>query len=179
MEVYLIRHTETVAEKGVCYGQTDIALKKPYLKEFSNIAKQVNVNNVTIYSSPLKRCSILSEFIQKQIKISLPIKFDDRLKEINFGDWELKKWDEINATHWMDDFVNKTTPNGESFQDLYQRVIDFITKELVIKNNNYPTIIIAHAGVIRCFMCYAKHIELKDAFDLEVAYGSVHKIDIH
>ena len=181
MEVYLIRHTEANVEKGVCYGQSDISLKKPYLKEFATISKQVNTGHPVIYSSSLNRCAILSNYLYRHKKGLQTVKFDDRLKELNFGQWELKKWDDIDIellNDWMLDFVTQTAPGGESFNQLYKRVNDFIEKTLLKEMIKEPVIIVTHAGVIRCFLCRAQHIPLKDAFNLKVQYGSVFKVRI-
>ncbi|MFB9080950.1 histidine phosphatase family protein [Flavobacterium procerum] len=42
---------------------------------------------------------------------------DERLKEKNFGDWEMRKWDIFRRTtqSWMEDFVTIPVSNGESF----------------------------------------------------------------
>lgn len=37
MEIYLVRHTETICGKGVCYGQSDVALAEPFESIFENI----------------------------------------------------------------------------------------------------------------------------------------------
>ena len=41
MEIYLVRHTETTCEKGVCYGQSDVSLAEPYDSVFENIVAQL------------------------------------------------------------------------------------------------------------------------------------------
>ena len=181
MEVYLIRHTETIVDNNVCYGQSDVSLKGPFLKKFDEILNQVKVEQPTIYSSPLSRCSILANYFHLHNKSQQAIKYDDRLKELNFGQWELKKWDEIVPSplnEWMNDFVNYTVPGGESFTHLYLRVNDFIETTLLKEQRKRPAIIITHAGVIRCFLCRKQNISLKDAFSLQVNYGSISKINI-
>lgn len=181
MEVYLIRHTETIVDNNVCYGQSDVPLKGPFLKKFDEILNQVKVEQPTIYSSPLSRCSILANYFHLHNKSQQAIKYDDRLKELNFGQWELKKWDEIVPSplnEWMNDFVNHTVPGGESFTQLYLRVNDFIETTLLKEQRKRPAIIITHAGVIRCFLCRKQNIPLKDAFSLQVNYGSVFKISL-
>ena len=181
MEVYLIRHTETIVDKNVCYGQSDLALKAPFIKEFYRIINQVKVEQPKIYSSPLSRCSILANYFHLYNKSQQAIKYDKRLKELNFGQWELKKWDEIEPkllNEWMHDFVNYTVPGGESFACLYLRLNDFIETILLKEQRKRPVIIITHAGVIRCFLCRKQNIPLKEAFSLQVNYGSISKINI-
>ena len=48
------------------------------------------------------------------------MKKTDRLMEMNFGDWEMKNWNDIppeQLNPWMEDFVNIRASNGESFID--------------------------------------------------------------
>lgn len=173
MEVYLVRHTETVCEKGICYGQADVSLKEPYLEQFELIKSQIPVDSI-VYSSPLLRCTKLANYL------STAIIADSRLMEMNFGDWELKKWEAIppdDFTPWMNDFVNVRVPNGESFVDLHDRVIDFLDNEL--QNKTHKTIVIvAHAGVIRSILCKISGLPLTDAFQNKVDFGSVIRVII-
>ena len=41
MEIYLVRHTETICEKGICYGQSDVSLREPFESVFENIVLQL------------------------------------------------------------------------------------------------------------------------------------------
>jgi alpha-ribazole phosphatase len=178
MEVYLVRHTETVCEKGICYGQSDVGIREPYEAIFESILNQLPQEAI-LYSSPLQRCTILAKHILANTKIDSIIE-DSRLMEMNFGDWELRNWDAIPQeilNPWMGDFVNVRVPNGESFVDLYDRVLDFLENKLT-KDNEKPVIIVAHAGVIRGFLCKINDLSLKDAFQNKVNYGDVIKITI-
>ncbi len=176
MEIYLVRHTETVCEKGICYGQSDVDLAEPFDLVFENILSQLP-SEATIFSSPLKRCIILAEYIEKNIK-TISFEKEDRLMEMNFGDWELKNWDNIpqeELNPWMEDFVNIKVSNGESFVELHQRVENFLT-DLISKKITNPIILVAHAGVIRSILCHQTSLPLKDAFNNKVDFGQVIKI---
>lgn len=84
MEIYLVRHTETVCGKGICYGQSDVALSEPFELIFENIISQLP-SEAIIFSSPLQRCVILAKYIQNKIK-AISYQEDKRLMEMNFGD---------------------------------------------------------------------------------------------
>lgn len=172
MELYLIRHTETVCDKGICYGQADVDIREPYLTIFEEIKKQLP-SDVIVYSSPLLRCKKMAEFISNEII------FDERLMEMNFGNWELKNWDEIPTEEinpWMKNFVQVQVPNGESFQELYARILDFIQDLKVTSHSKIA--IVTHAGVIRSFLCYEQQLPLQNAFSNNVHYGEVIKIQM-
>lgn len=177
MEIYLIRHTETICKKGICYGQSDIDIAEPFDTVFENILSHLP-SEAFIFSSPLKRCVTLAKYIQNHIK-TISYEEDKRLMEMNFGDWEMKNWDNIppeQLNPWMEDFVNIRVLNGESFVDLHERTGNFLAEQKTKKINS-PIIIVTHAGVIRSFLCHYSSLPLKDAFQNKVDFGQVIKID--
>ncbi|MDO6745461.1 histidine phosphatase family protein [Tenacibaculum soleae] len=99
---------------------------------------------------------------------------DKRLIELNFAEWEFKKWektpkDEIQL--WYDDWVNTPVKQGESYRELQSRALSFI-KEIP---NHYNRI--SNAGFIGTLWAYLNKKELKDSFNsLSVEYGTVLKI---
>jgi alpha-ribazole phosphatase len=177
MEIYLVRHTETICEKGICYGQSDMDLAEPFDYAFENILSQLP-SEAIIFSSPLKRCVTLAKYILNTIK-TISYEEDKRLMEMNFGDWEMKNWNNIpqeQLNPWMEDFVNTKVSNGESFVELHERIDEFLF-EIKSKKINSPVIIVTHAGIIRSFLCHHSALPLKDAFQNKVAFGEVIKID--
>lgn len=178
MEVYLVRHTETVCEKGICYGQSDVGIREPYDAVFESILNQLPKDAV-LYSSPLQRCAILAKHIKENTQIDSIIE-DSRLKEMNFGDWELKSWDAIPREvldPWMKDFVTVNVPNGESFVDLDFRVREFLDND-ILKTHSKPIIVVAHSGVIRSILCKINNLPLQEAFKSPLDYGAVIKIEM-
>ena len=176
MEVYLIRHTTPKIDKGICYGQTDLDINENFKQESEKVIQELaNLkDDTTIFSSPLQRCLKLVNKISKNQPI-----IDERLMEMNFGDWELQAWDAIDQTElnlWMDDFVNISCPNGESYQILFERTTHFI-KELKEKNFS-KAIVVTHGGVIRAILSYIKQEPLSKSFETEVNYGAIFKVNI-
>ena len=94
MIIHLIRHTQPDVPSNTCYGQSDIGLlKEPLQTAVKNIKKLVPIAPKDfIYCSPLKRCIQLARELTKS---PCRVVADHRLKEMNFGNWELKRWDEI------------------------------------------------------------------------------------
>lgn len=178
MEIYLIRHTETVCQKGICYGQTDVDIIEPYDSIFQNILLQLP-SEVVLFSSPLKRCTLLAKYIQKNSSVH-SYEEDQRLMEMNFGDWEMKNWNDIppeQLNPWMEDFVNIKVQNGESFTELHERTKSFLA-EKISNQNPIPIVIVAHAGIIRSILCHQTSLSLKNAFQNKVDFGDVIKIEL-
>lgn len=84
MVVYLIRHTSVDVPQGVCYGQTDVPLNPTFEEEAAlTSARLKGLQFDKVYMSPLTRCVRLATFCGYPDG-----ERDDRIKEINFGDWE-------------------------------------------------------------------------------------------
>lgn len=170
MAIVFVRHTPVKVDTGICYGQSDVSPVdnfKDYIPPLKKQLEKYTFNNV--YSSPLVRCKMLA-----LATVTDPIIFDDRLKELDFGDWELKSWDYIYnycsfSKQWFADFVNEKVPDGESFLEQYNRVVEFLCS----LNTSTDTLVFTHAGVIRCAYAYFNNVPLGDVFSKEVPYAEV------
>ena len=172
MTVHLIRHTRPNVEKGVCYGQSDLGLAATFQSELPTVKKNMaNIGFDAVYSSPLQRCAQLA---RQLCPLGMEVVYDDRLKELDFGEWELKIWDEVSkspaAVGWFADFVHVACPGGESYLDLFGRVMDFIAQTKKKKDCEQP-LIVSHMGVIRAFYSISGGIELEKSFDFKIGFG--------
>ncbi|MBC8112670.1 MAG: alpha-ribazole phosphatase [Verrucomicrobia bacterium] len=174
MEVFVIRHTQVSIGKNSCYGQAEVPLADSFEEETLLLKTQLP-QNATIFSSPSKRCTDLASRLTTEKIIE-----DDRLKEMNFGAWELQAWNSIEPeilNAWMQDFVNIAPPKGENLKIMYARVEAFLND---LKNHDYNQIIIVtHAGVIRCIWAYILQIPLQNIFKIPVAYGEVFTFNLN
>lgn len=178
MEIYLVRHTITTADKTICYGQADVPVDTSQFKiSYPAISKKLPEKVDAVYSSPLIRCSILAQQLVKEKYTSLSVTYDNRLRELNFGDWEMKKWNDINKEEldkWMQKFTTEKVPDGESNADLHERVVYF-WNEIIQQNKN--CCIINHAGVMRSILSVINDSALDEAFTLyTINYSDVVRI---
>jgi alpha-ribazole phosphatase len=175
MQVHLIRHTTPNIAKNICYGQTDIALANSFETEKNLIIKQLDSKYDAVISSPLSRCTKLAQ----QIPTHQDYQTDTRLLEMDFGAWELQNWNDISQEQlnlWVNDFVNIRVEAGESFIQMYQRVVAFI--EYLLAQSYEKVAIVTHAGVIRIFWAWILEIPLQNVFRLRVSYGDVYRVNL-
>jgi alpha-ribazole phosphatase len=177
MEIYVVRHTRVNVAPNLCYGQTDVPLADSFAAEAAEVCKKLPPlnGNVIIYSSPLSRCRKLAEQLHQG-----PIQFDPRLMEFHFGNWELKRWDEIPAIHlktWAEDFVNLCCPGGESFQELFTRATAFW--EDLRRQTVDLALVVTHGGLIRALFAHLLQIPLEHSMRIDVDYGGVSKIQLN
>ena len=178
MNIYAIRHTSVDLSPGICYGQSDVDVAPSFEREINEVAARLPQIPVDcIWCSPLQRCRKLAEFLFP----GQPITFDSRLKELNFGDWELKSWDEIYALpegkNWMNNYQQLPTSNGESYIEMKQRIASWLTE---VKKANKPEIaVVTHAGVIRMVKHLISGESMDKIFtDFKPTYGSVTLLNI-
>jgi alpha-ribazole phosphatase len=175
MEIFLIRHTSVDVPKGICYGKSDVGLNHTAETEMANTATRLSaicdIEKAVIWSSPANRCVTLAKTIRSDFHL------EERLWEMNFGDWEMLAWKDIKQEHsdpWMADFVNVNTPNGESFKELSARANEFLDE--IITQNHEQVVLVNHSATIRTLICRALDLDLKNAFRMEIDYGSITKI---
>ena len=175
MEIYLIRHTTPKVEKGICYGQADLDITETFLEEVEAIKPHLPSEKVKVYSSPLQRCKKLADALFEGLNIDI----HDDLMELNCGQWELLPWNDIPKEEiqpWMDDFVNVRVPQGESYVDLHNRVVNRFNK---IVEKQESAVIVAHGGVLRSILSHITSTPLKESFDaFTLHYGCVVKINV-
>lgn len=175
--VYLIRHTAVDVPAGFAYGQTDVALKPSFEREAAQVKSRLaGLTFDQVWTSPLSRCVRLATYCGYPDALREP-----RLKEIHFGEWEMKSWEEISAdprsAAWFDDWRRVPTPGGESFDEQYRRVGAFLD-ELRRDERVGRACLFVHAGVVACARVYAGLRSPKDAF-LEMAeYGEMVEIEV-
>lgn len=186
MDIYLIRHTQTAADSGLCYGQSDIALADSFPDEMTDLHQKLPEfdEDCKVFSSPLTRCLQLAKTFSDAVTT------DARLQELDFGAWEGKRFDDIDADalqHWSNNFVTAAPPNGENFEDLYQRTGSFWQELLATEAPAHAprprpageaeqVLVITHAGVIRALLARALNLPLANSFQLRIDSGSVHKL---
>ena len=174
MNIYLIRHTLPDVLPGICYGHADLGLADSFATELQSLqAKLAHITNPVLVSSPLRRCFILAESLAQHFDIPAVNK-DERLMELNFGDWELKSWADIPqgvVNEWSDAHIKQAPPNGESYVDLHARAKAFF--EELVSSQHEHVLVFTHAGVIRALVAEISGMPLTAAADIEVDYGSV------
>jgi alpha-ribazole phosphatase len=178
MDITLIRHTKVETEQGICYGKSNVSLAQSFEIELHEIANKIQgIGFDVIYSSPLLRCRELAEnlFCDKEVN------YDDRLMEMDFGQWEGQKWDDIFNTEegkvFFSDYVNTICPGGESYTALIERIKAFYL-EIKTKHKGNKIAIVTHGGSIRAFMHILEDVPPEETFEKSINFGEVLRFDI-
>lgn len=167
MEVHIVRHTRVAVGRETCYGQSDVALAESFAEEAAAYHHSLPTDFDAVFCSPLSRCQKLAKELDRGAIVS-----DARLLELNFGIWENLLWNDIDQEalgHWMEDFVGRRPPEGESMSDIYARCASFFDE--LITQPHEKVLVVAHAGIVRCVWAYVLGIPLNRLFRLPVGFG--------
>jgi alpha-ribazole phosphatase len=141
MELALIRHPPVAVAAGLCYGASDVALARDVAVDIARLAPLLPAD-FALWSSPLARCRLLAEGLGEA-------KLDQRLAEIDFGEWEMKSFDEIGRAaldRWALDALDHVPPGGESARQMAERVLAFLAER---QAEGGAQVIVAHGGPLR------------------------------
>lgn len=167
LKIHLVRHGETAynAEGNKYCGRTNVELTEKgtlQAKKLALLLKDTEFD--TIYSSPLIRAHTTA-------KIAVPneeIHIDQRLIELDFGDWEGKTRSEFiqeNKTVWdnwnQDPKSNPAGGSGETAEELILRLDDFLN-DLLKKHKKGNVLIVAHNGVNRFLMAHVLGLDFRN-----------------
>jgi len=177
MRIYLIRHPRPEVAPGICYGRSDLTVSGAEQSAvLAALLPQLQAlpPATMIFSSPLLRCVTLA----RQLSIargSVAVKFDARLAEMDFGDWELRAWDalardEIDA--WAADPAGYRPGGGESVLQMAARVQAFHAD--LARLPFECAIVVCHAGTIRLSLACRPGRTMQDI--AAIAAGSAHQI---
>lgn len=176
MHLVLIRHTSVAVPRGVCYGQTDVALADSFPEEASVVkARLLRFAFDQVYSSPLSRCVKLAHFCGYENPT-----IDSRLAEMNFGEWEMKHYDEITdprLQEWFDDYINVTATGGESVMDQRRRFLEFVD-EIKQTHRNETIAIFTHGGILINALAALTGKTYSEIYNAVPPYGSIVEIEL-
>ncbi len=174
-EVWLMRHGHIVQPKQKSFiGQSDLPLSKlgrEQIRGWQSFSATQNLD--AVLCSPLQRCQESAQILCPQ---GIVIITEPALREIHLGTWEGQS-----IAHIKEQFPQEYAargknmgsfrpPQGESFEDVAQRVLPAMEHYLHIYAGK-KLLVMAHAGVNRVILAHYLHLPLQDTLSIPQPYG--------
>ncbi len=158
MKLWLLRHARVTLEAGLCYGASDVPADPDLTRQAAEAAAELLPPGLPVRVSSLGRARQLARELQ-QLRPDLgAATTDPRLNEMDFGQWELQRWDAMPRAAfdtWMADFAHHRFGGAESTQQIIERVADAMDE---LREQAVPEVVwVTHAGVIRAAQFIATH----------------------
>ena len=158
--ILLARHGETTENRERRFqGQKDVPLNdlgREQARALAEHAAREQPPIAALYTSPLVRARETAEIVGE--RIGLAPRDDERLKEVDVGDWQDRLKDDVERDDpelWAafrragDDF---RFPGGESFAEQQERVVAALVD--VTQRGELPALLVCHRGVVRCALAH-------------------------
>lgn len=160
LNIYLLRHGETQwnADGNKYCGRTDIPLTEKGIGQANQVYEQFQgMEFGQVYSSPLQRAAKTAQIASGIHDVIL----DDRLIEVDFGNWEGKTKEEFipeNQTLWQNwerhPETTKAGGSGETASEVIERVDDFFSSIVHKHSDGETVLVVAHNGINRLYMAH-------------------------
>ncbi|WP_200385754.1 histidine phosphatase family protein [Rhodocyclus tenuis] len=216
MRVFLIRHARPLIEPGVCYGRLDVAADAAETQAAATrlagvfaaqggggseggggcgVSHAASGSALRIVASPARRCRPLADGVAAALGVTTH--YDERLLEKSFGDWEGRRWNDIDAAlidAWAADLEHFVPPAGagadgdhlpgESVAALRARVLA-CAAELGVppaaddsaSAKAGDLAIVTHAGVMRVLLGQWLGLPLAEWSTLKLDFGTLTRVD--
>jgi len=147
-------------------SQNNYALTTKGEEQVKQVAKKLVKNKIAvIISSKVLRCQQTAEIIAQEL--GLAIEFDDRLNEVDPGDYQNQADNDAVATNiltnWYQDH-NYPMPGGESVNQVGTRMLE-LYNEILKKYQDKNVLLISHGDNIRILSAKLRGATIEDFFD--------------
>lgn len=165
--LYVARHGETDYNiKGLVSGLVDAQLTERGYEQAQSLA--VKVADATpqitkIIHSPLTRAKETARMVAEYNHLSMTP--DRRLVELDFGTMDGLPGTDAAFRQARLKFAQRF-PGGESYLDMYARVVPLVKECLADPDETY--LLVCHQALIRCIHCYFSGLDNADFFDFFV-----------
>jgi alpha-ribazole phosphatase len=175
VDLFLVRHLITDWNQEQKYlGHTDRDIIKSKLPRLSELKKELaRIEFGQVYTSDLRRCRSTLAYLNIPGQVTI----DSRLREIHFGDWEGKTYNDLKDEkvyqNWLDKWEDNPIPNGECANTFRARIDSFLD-ELFQQigsgsMSNKQILLMTHGGVIRYLV--SKYVPSKSIWEVSVPHG--------
>lgn len=187
LTIYLLRHAETDYNAHVQFigGRSNhIPLSTKGEKQALEIGKLLRDSSILfdqVFCSIANRTRQTLDLILSQANITNnPIIYSEELQELSQGDWEGKprseiytpeQLAEINSNQWL-----FTPPNGESQKEVEERMLAFISSEILSEHTEGNFLIVGHGIAFKCLLRGILGISSQMAYKLSIDNTSLTKL---
>jgi broad specificity phosphatase PhoE len=170
-EIYLVRHGQSLHNKEQrIAGQLDSELTELGFEDARSVADVIGRSDFEmIYCSDLLRARQTADTIIETLGLSCPIRYSPWLRELDYGQFTEKGVEETFRFLNYKLSPQQRYPDGESFQDLEERVGRFI-RQVLAESSRMRILVSAHAGPIRLMAMLLDPGHKQEHF--ERAYGN-------
>ncbi|TFI58256.1 histidine phosphatase family protein [Sphingomonas parva] len=177
--IFLIRHAAHVELGRVLSGRRrDVALSREGLDQAQIVGDLLGVEPLAaVYASPRERAYYTARAIAEPHELKVVV--DDRLDELDFGDWTGRGFSELEGdplwTEWNERRGSARPPNGEGMAEAVDRVTAALA-ELAVEHEGATIACVSHCDIIRGVIAHYLGLPLENMLRFDVDPASVSRL---
>jgi broad specificity phosphatase PhoE len=176
--IVFVRHGQTAANKaGQLQGRFDALLTPDGEAQVERVAAALSGATAPkrIVTSPLARTRSTAEAIATQC--GLDVEVDDRLVELDYGEWDQLGLADVPADAWRAwrESPSFTPPAGESLQMVTARVVEFCVERIDDWRDDL-LVAVSHVSPIKAAVCWALGTDETATWRMHLELASITRI---
>lgn len=185
MNIYLVRHGQTFANAEKKFaGIWDVSLNEIGINQAKSASEKLkHIKFDKIFASDLKRAFNTACYIAAPH--NMEVVPTPAFREINFGKWEGKTYEEIKALDengmekWIADYQSFNAHGGESVADVYNRTSKAFDEivNAYDKDADVNVLIVAHGGVIQTLLTHICYGDLSGYWRFGIDNCGVNRVE--
>ena len=158
MNLYMVRHGQTAASRENRFSgsldppltQVGEAMAEAFARAYAPLTWDA------IYTSPMRRTRQTAEALSRLTGVAVTV--DDGLKEIEYGEWEGLRQDEVKAQwpeafeYWASDVASRGTPGGETAFHVAARAMR-VVEAIRSRHQRGNVMLVSHKATLRVITC--------------------------
>jgi broad specificity phosphatase PhoE len=173
--ISFVRHGQTAHNRdGRLQGRADLELSVLGADQVARLARRFPAGSLTtVFTSPLRRARQTADAIAAGC--AAPVEVDERLIELDYGEWDGRALAEIPADAWAawradPDFV---PPGGESLAAVTARVAEFCRDRLGAGGS---VAAVSHVSPIKAAVAWALGVDERATWRMQLGLATVSTI---
>jgi broad specificity phosphatase PhoE len=175
--IAFVRHGQTASNAGgQLQGRFDAPLTADGEAQAARVADAMCAEQpVRVVTSPLARARTTAAAIAAQVGVEVEV--DERLVELDYGDWDQKRLTDVPAEVWREWRANPafTPPGGESLEAVTTRVVDFCESRRAQWRDEL-LVAVSHVSPIKAAVCWALGSDERAQFRMQLGLASITRV---
>jgi broad specificity phosphatase PhoE len=172
--IAFVRHGQTALNRdGRLQGRIDAPLSEVGLEQAAALGRAFAHAEVAgVVASPLQRASATAAAIAALHHLDVDI--DDRLIELDYGEWDGIAFGEVPAAQWAAwrEDPAFAPPGGERLVDVTKRIASFLDDT----NTDDLTIAVTHVSPIKAAICLALGVDERASWRMHLDIAAISRV---
>lgn len=185
IRLLLVQHAETAWNvEGRYQGQTDVPLNEQGQRQAARLRPRLAGEAIhSAYTSDLCRASATAAAIAAGR--GLPVRSEQRLRELHFGAWEGLTYAQIHEAEpavlaaWEANPEDCSPLGGETLADLAVRLRSFLDELRQKVEASRTVLLVGHRGSLRLLLCLALGLPPRALWRFRLDAASVSELELH